>query len=241
MGRTKGPGHDAEQALLAKCIPAARKAGTRILWLTWGITDEGLRTLSPIFFRNFGFTFNPEGDGAKSAVDDRKQLWRQTDRGVGLPLGNVTLGDGSCVDAGRLLMRDQWNTELHGRLLAAYNEGASLTPADLRFHKESHSGFWNGNTEFASYLKSEGIRSLLFAGVNTDQCVLGTLQDAAQQGYDTIMLKDACGTTSPQFAQQMVEFNAEKACGFLSTCDDLVHAAESVTYRAKELQNSSES
>jgi len=34
MGREKSPGHAAERALLTKCIPAARKAHIRILWLT---------------------------------------------------------------------------------------------------------------------------------------------------------------------------------------------------------------
>ncbi|KAF2802145.1 Isochorismatase hydrolase, partial [Mytilinidion resinicola] len=234
LGRKKGPGHAVEQALLSKCIPAARKAGIRILWLSWGISDEGLQTLPPMFYRNFGFTFNPTEDGPEFTAGGSKQQWRHTDDGIGLSLGNVTLEDGRSVDAGRLLMKNQWNTELHGGLADAYREGSRCTPADVKFHKESHSGFWGGNTEFAQYLQSEGIRTLLFAGLNTDQCVLATLQDAAPQGYDTIMPKDACGTTSPEFAQQMVEFNAEKAFGFQAACDDLVHAAEHVEHSYPE-------
>jgi nicotinamidase-related amidase len=52
--------------------------------------------------------------------------------------------------------------------------------------------------------------------------------DAAQQGYDTIMLKDACGTVSPKFARDMVEFNAPKAFGFQSSCDDFFYGAEHI-------------
>lgn len=229
MGRPKGPGHAAEEALLTKGIPAARRAGIRILWLNWGIADERLQTMPPLFIRNFGFSFQRPA-GASDLDSNIKQEWRHTEKGIGLPWGKVTLDDSSTVDAGRLLMRDQWNTELYGGLVGAYEEGLHLTPADVKFHKESYSGFRGGNTEFAEYLKSEGIRSLIFSGVNTDQCVLGTLMDAAHQGYDTIMLQDACGTASPGFAQETVEFNAERALGFRSSCDDLLKAAEHIDY-----------
>lgn len=232
MGREKGAGHAVEQALLEKCIPAARKANIRILWLTWGISDEGLRTVPPMFYRNFGLTFNPESNSPAHATSDSEQQWRLIDGGIGQSVGKVTLEDGTSIDGGKLLMKDQWNTELHGGLANAYSEGTRLTPADVRFHKETHSGFWGGNTEFAQYIHREGLKTLLFAGVNTDQCVLATMQDAAQQGYDTIMLKDACGTRSPQFAQDMVEFNAHKAFGFQSSCDDLLYAAEHVEVSA---------
>ena len=228
MGREKGAGHAAEQALLEKCIPAARKAKIRILWLTWGISDEGLRTVPPMFNRNFGLTFNPESDSPPLTMRGSKQQWRPIDGGIGQSVGKVTLEDGTSIDGGRLLMKDQWNTELHGGLADAYSEGARLKPADVRFHKETHSGFWGGNQEFGQYLKHEGLKTLLFAGVNTDQCVLATMQDAAQQGYDTIMLKDACGTVSPQFAQDMVEFNAHKAFGFQSSGDEFLYGAEHV-------------
>ncbi|KAF2107100.1 isochorismatase family protein [Lophiotrema nucula] len=228
VGREKGLGHDAERALLTKCIPAARKAHIRILWLTWGISDEGLRTVPPMFYRNFALTFAPESSTLVNATSGANQEWRPTDGGIGEPLGKVTLEDGTSVDGGRMLIKDQWNTELHGDLVKAYSDGSHLKPADIRFHKETHSGFWGGNTEFARFIKREGIKTLLFAGVNTDQCVLATMQDAAQQGYDTIMLKDACGTVSPHFAQQMVEFNAHKAFGFQSNCDEFLHGAEHV-------------
>ncbi|KAL8934361.1 MAG: hypothetical protein Q9216_005948 [Gyalolechia sp. 2 TL-2023] len=175
MGREKGPGHAAEQALLEKCIPAARKAHIRILWLTWGIREEGLRSVPPMFFRNFGLTFQPESNNsAESTSSSPEQKWRPQKGGIGKPVGKVTLEDGTSIDGGRLLMKDQWNTGLHGGLVSAFEQGMKLTPADARFHKETHSGFWGGNTEFAEYIHREGLTTLLFAGVNTDQCVLAT-------------------------------------------------------------------
>jgi nicotinamidase-related amidase len=53
------------------------------------------------------------------------------------------------------------------------------------------------------------IKALLFADVNTDRCVLAIMLDAAQQDFDTIMLRDACGTVSPSFAQDMVWISAK--------------------------------
>lgn len=58
MGREKGPGHAVEQALLEKCIPAARKANIRILWLTWGISEEALRSVSSNVLSQFWAHFS---------------------------------------------------------------------------------------------------------------------------------------------------------------------------------------
>ncbi len=44
-GRSKGPGHRAEEALLNKAISAARKANIQVVWITWGITQEELGVL----------------------------------------------------------------------------------------------------------------------------------------------------------------------------------------------------
>lgn len=190
--------------------------------------------MPPMFYRNFGLSFNSDSDASTHQTGKSKQEWRCTDGGIGLSVGKLLLEDGSYIEGGRLLMKDQWNTELHGALADAYHEGSRLAPADERFHKATHSGFWGGNTDFARYIKDEGIKTLLFAGVNTDQCVLATMQDAAQQGYDTIMLKDACGTVSPPFAQRMVEFNAHKAFGFQSSCDDFLYGVEHIVdFRSK--------
>jgi nicotinamidase-related amidase len=61
-----------------------------------------------------------------------------------------------------------------------------------------------------NYLKREGIHTLLFFGVNMDQCVGATLQDANAQGFDTIMLKDGCGTDSLPYAKASYEFNCAR-------------------------------
>jgi len=80
---------------------------------------------------------------------------------------------------------------------------------------------WGGGTLCTEYLESSGIKTLLFAGVNTDQCVGGSLQDAFSRGYDCLLLSDGCATTSPSHSQQSIVFNAEKCWGFALSCEQL--------------------
>lgn len=154
---------------------------------------------------------------------------RKCDDGVGFPLGEVKLKNGSTVNAGRMLMRDHWNTALHGPLQQAFEDGTRAKIPDVRFHKERLPGFWDGSSPCHRFLKKQGIRTLLFAGVNTDQCVLASLQDACNQGWNTILLMDGCGTTSPAFTKQMVEYNCQKSWGFISSCKALFDGIKQMT------------
>lgn len=86
------------------------------------------------------------------------------------------------------------------------------------------SGLWGTSTDLQEFLDERGLRTLLFTGVNTDQCVSGTLTDAFSKGYDCILLSDGAGTTSPQFAQECIEFNAAGTYGFVSDCKNLFEA-----------------
>jgi nicotinamidase-related amidase len=79
---------------------------------------------------------------------------------------------------------------------------------------------WSDKSALGDFLEQEGIRSLLFAGVNTDQCVGGTLQDAFSKGFDCVLLRDAVGTSSPGFAQEGIEYNAAKSWGFVVGCEE---------------------
>lgn len=92
-------------------------------------------------------------------------------------------------------MKGSWNAELYGPL----KDAAQAQPLDdnILVAKDRVSGFWKGDTEFARELAKRGIKTLLFAGVNTNQCVLGTLLDAYFRGFDCVLLDDCCATTTP--------------------------------------------
>lgn len=189
------------EKLKNEAIPACRKAGIQILWLGWGLTHEEIKSMPPTIVRGFSMDTNFE-DGYKIPE-------------LGVDIGPVQLGDGSMVDGGKVLMRDQWNSEIYSPLKE------QTEPGDLRVWKNRLSGFWGG-TEVEGVLKRRGIRTLIFAGCNTDQCVASSLMDAIWKNWDCILLSDATATTSPQFAQDEVEYNME-GWGFKLTCEDLVN------------------
>ena len=126
-------------------------------------------------------------------------------------------------------MRDQWNTELHPLLERVRKEHRhEENLEDVWIHKNRMSGLWGGSTLCSEFLEDRNIKTLLFAGVNTDQCVAGSLQDAFTKGYDCLLLNDGSATTSPDFAQQCIEYNTAKTWGFVLSCADLVRGVDNI-------------
>ncbi|KAH8592021.1 Isochorismatase-like protein [Bisporella sp. PMI_857] len=103
----------------------------------------------------------------------------------------------------------------------------ATTQQDIWIYKNGLSGFWRG-TKIEEALKSRGIKTLLFAGENTDQCVSGSVQDAYMRGWDCLVLSDGCGTTSPEFATKCIEFNCEGGWGFVLACQQLAGGVENI-------------
>lgn len=197
-----------------------------------GLTEEDLVSIPPAEVRVFAFDVNTEkvdyglGD-QRDDPDDPANFLECGERPnfiklPGTELGEIVLEDGCRVNAGRMIMRGRWNTALHGPL---DEEGKKAPRPDVWIHKNRNSSLWNERSAFGENLKKEGIRILLFSGVNTDQCVGATLQDAHAQGFHTIMLKDGCGTDSLPYAKATYEFNCARCWGFLTSCKALEKAA----------------
>lgn len=219
-------GNRAAANLLDKAVPAARKAGVRVVWLNWGLVNNDIQEMPPSVRRAFGFEKSLDHAGMKESRPDNGKSTRMY-RGLGSEIGSVTVENGKSVDAGPLLMRDTWNADLPPALKAVYNEGRDLgTRPDVWIHKNRMSGLWGSSTPCTDFLAENGITTLLFAGVNTDQCVSGSVQDAFNKGWDCILLRDACGTTSPDFAREGVEYNCAGVMGFVAECSALEEAVE---------------
>lgn len=205
------------------------------MWLNWGLTDEDLAKMPPAVKRCFGFYAIPEGDdferdfspGANGIGVDRFGVPRAHHgkeamyHGLGAPCGTITLESGEKIDAGDLLMRDSWNADLYPPLKEIYNSSS-----DAWIHKNRMSGLWGSSTPLQAFLEKKGLRTLLFAGVNTDQCVGGTLTDAFSHGYDCVLLSDGCGTSSGDGPQKAWEFNAERSYGFCTSCEEVAKGVE---------------
>ncbi|EIW86751.1 Isochorismatase hydrolase [Coniophora puteana RWD-64-598 SS2] len=131
-------------------------------------------------------------------------------------------------DFGRLLMRGSRNAELYGPLQDAYRAGEAAG-ADVWVHKNRMSGIWGYQSALDLYLKENGITTLLFGGVNSDQCVLGTLVDAYYRGYDCILVKDITATTSPEGGHENVVYNAGNSYGFATDTERILKVASATT------------
>ena len=85
-------------------------------------------------------------------------------------------------------------------------------PGDIHVAKHRMSGFWD--TPLDSILRNLRLDTLLFGGVNLDQCVLHTLADANFLGYDTILVEDCAATTNPDFCREATLLNIRQIFGF---------------------------
>jgi nicotinamidase-related amidase len=210
LGRPSGSvGLKVVEKLKEQVIPACRKAGIHIAWLVWGLTQDDIDGMPPTIVHGFSKDNNFEGDRKLPEL--------------GVDIGPVTLDDGSTIEGGKVLMRDEWNSEFYSTL------AQEAKSEDIKVWKNRLSGFWGG-TEVEHVLKSRGIRTLIFAGCNTDQCVASSLMDAAWRNWDCLLLSDATATTSPKFTQDSVEYNM-KGWGFLLTCKDLAEGVNTLQTR----------
>lgn len=128
-----------------------------------------------------------------------RHVYNPTGEGVGL-------GDPLPKNNAPVLTLDSW--------AAAVVDELEQKPEDIRVHKYRMSGFWD--TPLDSILKNLGKTTLFFAGVNIDQCVMATLQDANFLSYDCILLQDCAATTSPEYCLQATLYNVKQCFGFVS-------------------------
>ncbi|GJJ12793.1 hypothetical protein Clacol_007038 [Clathrus columnatus] len=125
---------------------------------------------------------------------------------------------------GPALMRGTPNADLYGPLKDEWLKGKEAG-TDIWFHKNRVGGLWGPGTPLGLYLREEGLNTLFFAGVNTDQCVLGTLVDAYFNGYDSILIKDATATTSPDHGYDGALYNTELLYGFVTDSQKIITGA----------------
>lgn len=123
------------------------------------------------------------------------------------PTGAETdLGHPVAGTRSEVLRKGSWGAEVVDEL----NPGN----ADIQIIKHRFSAFWD--TETDAVLRNLGVRTLFIGGVNMDQCVMTTLEDASFLGYDTILVEDGTATTSPEFCVQSVLYNVRLLYGFVT-------------------------
>jgi nicotinamidase-related amidase len=126
--------------------------------------------------------------------------------GVGTGLGDP-LANGA-----RVLEEGSW--------AAAVVDELAIAPEDICVSKYRMSGFWD--TPLDSILRNLRVDTVLFAGVNVDQCVLATLIDANCLGYDCVLLSDCSATTSPTFCTEATYYNVKQCFGFVTKSEAIL-------------------
>jgi ureidoacrylate peracid hydrolase len=126
-------------------------------------------------------------------------------------------GIGEELEHGPVLVRESWGAEIVDELKPFMQED------DIHVEKVRMSGFYE--THLDQVLRTQGINTLYFSGVNTDQCVTTTMEDAYFRDYNAVLLEDATATSSPAFCKDAVVFNAKNCWGFVTTTNGLANAA----------------
>ncbi len=120
-------------------------------------------------------------------------------------------GIGEPLADGRVLTTDTWNNAMVDELQPLIRD------EDVRIEKVRMNGFIG--TELDQVLRTQGINTLYFAGVNVDQCVATTMEEAYFRDYNCVLLEDASATSSPDYCKKSVVFNAKHCWGFSTTTD----------------------
>ena len=118
----------------------------------------------------------------------------------------VGLGDPLPISGAPVLEAGSWAAAIVDELVPDLG--------DIHVAKYRMSGF--PDTPLDSILRNLRVTTLLFAGVNLDQCVLCTLQDANFRGYDCLLLEDCAATTSPEFCTAATLYNIRQCFGFVT-------------------------
>lgn len=180
-------------------VAACRRAGIRVVWLNWGLTDADLAAMPAAIVSGFSRRMILAGGDGEPPKPS----------GLGVDLGN---------GCGRTLVKGAWSSNVYegegegegdgdgdGEFAVGLADVVRPDLGDVLCDKTRMSGLWSATEplrrEFLESPSSGGgggeVRTLLFAGVNTDQCVLGTLTDAYHGGWDCVAIEDCCATGTP--------------------------------------------
>jgi ureidoacrylate peracid hydrolase len=88
----------------------------------------------------------------------------------------------------------------HGSWEARVLDEIAPVEDEMIFRKTSSSVFISTNIDYV--LRNLGLRSLIIAGMMTDQCVESAVRDACDLGYLVTLVSDACPTESAERHEQ---------------------------------------
>jgi nicotinamidase-related amidase len=113
---------------------------------------------------------------------------------------------------GRFFVRGTWNNEIVDPLKPLSDEPVIDKPGKGAFHA----------TDLEAILDEKNITTLIVCGVTTHVCVSSTLREAADRGFDSVLLADCCQSYEEELHQGALEVLRMPAAlfGWLATSDD---------------------
>lgn len=118
------------------------------------------------------------------------------------------------IASGRVLVAGDWGAASDPRIDAA--------PGDIHVAKTRLSGFRNSPLD--QVLRRQGVDTLFYTGVNLDRCVFATLMDGCFEGYDAVLVEDACATVSPPEVAASIHYLTRLLYGHGARSDALLPA-----------------
>ena len=121
-------------------------------------------------------------------------------------------GGGPLMDIGAKAFAEKLDQFSGGRFKIQVFPGGALGNA-LKVPETVKNGVAEMGHTWMGYDWGKDPTTVLFGGVNADQCVLATLMDANFLGYDTILVEDCSATTSPDYCMQATLYNVRTCFG----------------------------
>lgn len=94
-----------------------------------------------------------------------------------------------------ICVRGTWDADIIDEIKPAPEDHVVVKRRDSAFH----------DTEIGVWMKSLGVDTLVFCGIDTSICVEASLRDAFNNGYDVILISDATASGSPKHFESTLE------------------------------------
>jgi ureidoacrylate peracid hydrolase len=98
-----------------------------------------------------------------------------------------------------ICVRGTWDADIVDEIKPAPEDHVVVKRRDSAFH----------DTEIGVWMKSLGVDTLVFCGIDTSICVEASLRDAFNNGYDVILISDATASGSPKHFESTLEIVRE--------------------------------
>lgn len=110
-----------------------------------------------------------------------------------------------------ICIRGSWDAEIVDELKPSFDDHVVIKRRDSVFQ----------DTEVEVWLRSLGIDSIIFSGIDTSICVESSLRDAFNHGYDVVLISDATASNNQSHYNSTLD-NIRNYYGLVMNLDEFV-------------------